>query len=278
MTLQTHAVSTHDTTHAEPREVTQPPANAQAATFQSLIDSPAATSGKRNRSDLMDDARPDAKRPHTEPQSRQDHLESYGFAAPEAHIGTPRKAGLANYGAQHPEQSNLSRLAGLHPDDALSKVDAPHQGDHSPSVSAMKQVADPSQLFRRGNATLPAGVHTIPDHKVPALSLDGAHFRNTDGSRDKVAGSAAHTAYTTLREVGGVGEAARHPDTDTLRDKTMQAYSPYRADGEIDHGGTRLPKTHVSEAHENAPFMTRHPVDPMIGQGIINAELRSRER
>ncbi|MGI4793707.1 MAG: hypothetical protein ACRYG8_06390 [Janthinobacterium lividum] len=277
MTLHTHGVSTHKASSAEPEGTARTATDVQSATFRDLLDQSAPTSGKRNRSELMDDAAPDTKRSRGEPQTKHDHLRSYAFKAPAPHIGTPVKDGLARYGAQHPEQSALKRLAGLHPDDALRKVDAPNQGDHSPSVSAMKNVANPSQLFLRGRSTVPAGVHTIPDHKVPALSLDGTHFRKSDGSRDTMAGSAAHTAYTTLREIGGVGETAIHPDTDTLRDKTMQAYSPYRADGEIDRGNTNLPKTHVSEASKQAPFMTRHPVDPMIGQGIINIELRRRE-
>ncbi|MBN3751682.1 hypothetical protein G3N95_01940 [Paraburkholderia sp. Tr-20389] len=145
----------------------------------------------------------------------------------------------------HPEKpldSPVSAFMRTTPDQLYSKSAAPKAGDHSPSVSAVEKVdsAETRILGRKAKPT-PTGFN-VNEHKVPTLQFHTKPFY--DGTQhDYAKDSAAHTVFTSMREMhqageqgkgtlGSDGKSEKHANMSELLDATARAYSPYNARGE----------------------------------------------
>jgi hypothetical protein len=182
---------------------------------------------------------------------------------------------LATHGetALHdPSASPVGALGTAKPGDLIKKTDAPNAGDHSPSISSVNRTqSDEAKVLGRGAAAVP-GAFNVRETDVPTLQFSNDKFQIDKDNHNKPRDSAAHSAFTSLREMHGVGEKSAHPNMDSLLDATARAYSPYNAHGEPAKGGVALPKTNVHS--ESARGATLHKssagVDPMVGQQMMN--------
>ncbi len=183
----------------------------------------------------------------------------------------PKGPALKAAAASRPEASPVSVLAAVPTRGTIGKVDAPNAGDHSPSISALNGTRDQAVGVTGRGAPAEPGAPARDEHHGPPVQLQGAHIAESAGARDKIKGSATHTALTTLREAHGVGERDANPTLDDTLDGTLRAYSPYDATGERDDGGVKLPKMPVySERGGSAQPLVKGAVDPTIGQAAMN--------
>ncbi len=144
----------------------------------------------------------------------------------------------------------------------VGKKDPHKSGDHSPSLVSYNKTTDsPIRATGRahaqrqqGQVNLNIGQNQIPTH----------HFTGQ--------GAQSHSALTSLRAAGGVGEHASHAFDDLL-DKTGSAYrgTPKLQNGAPIRSHVRLPGT-ASNSQNN---LTSKPVAPLIGQQIINMDMRN---
>lgn len=143
----------------------------------------------------------------------------------------------------------------------VKKRDPFRSGDHSPSLANYNKTTDGKiRATGRAHAKNQKGNHAfnIGQHQIPTM-----HFQNN--------GAASHSTLTSLRAAGGVGEHTSH-SFDNLLDKTGSAY----------HGKPKLPdgaplKVHVRRpgtASNSRNNLTNRPVDPSVGQQIINMDMR----
>ncbi|MGT2476477.1 hypothetical protein [Paraburkholderia terrae] len=171
-----------------------------------------------------------------------------------------------------PSASPIGALGAAKPGDLIKKTDAPNAGDHSPSISSVNRTqSDEAKVLGRG-ATAVGGAFNVRETDVPTLQFSNDKFQIDKDNHNKPRDSAAHSAFTSLREMHGVGEKSAHANMDSLLDATARAYSPYNAHGEPAKGGVALPKTNVHS--ESARGATLHKssegVDPMVGQQMMN--------
>ena len=99
---------------------------------------------------------------------------------------------------------------------------------------------------------------------------------DTRGVRDPSKGSAAHTMYTSLREMHGVGESHNVSNFSDMLDKTREAYSSYNAKGEPNRGGIQPYRVNVHSESASGPELHRSKqgVEPMVAQSMINLHYR----
>mgnify|MGYP001458962764 CR=1 FL=1 len=185
--------------------------------------------------------------------------------------GEGKSTWLAKHPRHAPQLSPAAMLGQVPPDALIPKVDPSQAGDHSPSISAVNKTTDGAigvtgrSHQRRGRDV------TLDENRIPTLQFTTAPFTGDDGQRRSDMGNAAHTAFTSLREVHGVGEREALSSTDDLLDGTLRAYSPYDASGAYSPGPVTLPRTNVFDKdkktvlHESA-----RGVDPFIGQAQMN--------
>lgn len=98
----------------------------------------------------------------------------------------------------------------------------------------------------------------------------------TRGERDPVKGSAAHTMYTSLREMNGVGESHSVNNFSDMLDKTREAYSSYNAKGEPERKGVQPYRVNVHSESSSGPELhrSRQGVEPLVAQSMINLHYR----
>ncbi|MBN3759315.1 hypothetical protein [Burkholderia sp. Ac-20365] len=171
-----------------------------------------------------------------------------------------------------PSVSPTGALAAAKPDDLIKKTAAPKAGDHSPSISSVNRTqADEAKVLGRGAANMP-GAFNIGERNVPTLQFTNDRFKTANDKHATQADSAAHSAFTSLREMHGVGEQSAHANMDSLLDATARAYSPYNAQGEPSRGSVELPKTNVHAQNVGGASLhkSKAGVDPMIGQQMMN--------
>ncbi len=143
----------------------------------------------------------------------------------------------------------------------VGKKDPHKSGDHSPSLVNYNKTTD-SQLRATGRAhsqrqqgqvNLNIGQNQIPTHHFPSH------------------GAESHSALTSLRAAGGVGEHTRH-GFDDLLDKTGSAYrgKPTLQNGAPIKAHVRRPGT----ANNSQNNLTNKPVSPFVAQQLINMDMR----
>jgi hypothetical protein len=171
--------------------------------------------------------------------------------------------------------SPVGRLSLVSPSDVISKVDAPHAGDHSPSISAVNKTPDRVHGISGRSSFKGTFQHVTREQDVPTLQFSSHGFGFGD-DRDPVKGSAAHSMFTSLREMHGVGESHSVRSFSEVLDKTLQAYSPYGPDGEPDRGGVSLPRVNAYAESSKGPVLHRSKsgVAPMVAQAMINLHYR----
>jgi hypothetical protein len=140
----------------------------------------------------------------------------------------------------HPQQQLDSPVSAFRRADGKNlfpKDAAQHAGDHSPSVSAVKgSNADETRILRGKNPTDIPGGFNVKENDVPTLQFHSKNFVDKNGNHDLVKDSAAHSTFTSLREMHNAGESntskTAPKNMDELLDNTARAYSPYNAQGE----------------------------------------------
>lgn len=150
----------------------------------------------------------------------------------------------------HPEKpldSPVSAFGHAKPSQLYTKGAAPKAGDHSPSVSAVNKVkSTETRITGRGADDTTTGFN-VNEHKVPTLQFHTKPFYDASGTQHNYAkDSAAHTTFTSLREMHQAGEKGNgtftwngkknvqdtHSNMSDLLDANARAYSPYNARGE----------------------------------------------
>lgn len=135
---------------------------------------------------------------------------------------------------------NLHRLRDILPyidvNAFYPKADPLRAGDHSPSVSSFGKAKD-ELLSLGGRDSSGDGKYSIPSKKVPTLQFTTDEFYSggyTKTDRNAVRGRGAHTLYTTLRELGSVGEQHKAETTFELLNQTLSAYSGFNENTQIE--------------------------------------------
>lgn len=173
-------------------------------------------------------------------------------------VSTSKMKNLANAGEQLKQQESTANLI-VHPEKPLDsplsafgrtsrdqlylKSAAPNAGDHSPSVSAVDKVDSAETKIVGRNATPTPTGFNINEHKVPTLQFHTKPSFFDGDNHDNIKDSAAHTVFTSMREmhqagekgkgtVGKDGQPQKHDSMSELLDATARAYSPYNARGE----------------------------------------------
>lgn len=173
---------------------------------------------------------------------------------------------------RHPEQpldSPVSAFGRANTGNLFKKDAAPRAGDHSPSVSAVKgSNVDETRILRGKNPQQVAGGFNVDENKVPTLQFNSKNFNDTSGNHDLVKDSAAHSTFTSLREMHNAGESnksnTRPQNMDELLDNTARAYSPYNARGE-----------HVTQpVDQSRPRFSSGPVQAGARQHAMSADVR----
>ncbi|MDR7009903.1 hypothetical protein [Paraburkholderia strydomiana] len=150
----------------------------------------------------------------------------------------------------HPEKpldSPVSAFGRAKPSQLYTKDAAPKAGDHSPSVSAVNKVnSTETKITGRGAGDTTTGFN-VNEHRVPTLQFHTKPFYDASGTQHNYAkDSAAHTTFTSLREMHQAGEQGNgtftkrgnkdvqgtHSNMGDLLDANARAYSPYNARGE----------------------------------------------
>lgn len=168
--------------------------------------------------------------------------------------------------------SPVGALSKAEPSDLVYKVAAPNAGDHSPSMSAANRTLSPEfKVLGRGAVPVTDGFN-VHANIVPTLQFTTTAFGAAGDEHLGYKDAAAHTAFTSLREMHGAGEKSVSADKDSLLDNTAHAYSPYNALGDSEKLGVNLPKVNVHSENQNGPELhkTKQGVDPLIAQQMIN--------
>ncbi|MEM5365319.1 hypothetical protein V4C53_04655 [Paraburkholderia azotifigens] len=173
---------------------------------------------------------------------------------------------------QHPEHrldSPVSAFGKANAGNLFPKDAAQHAGDHSPSVSAVKgSNADETRILRGKNPQQVAGGFNVKENDVPTLQFHSKNFADKNGNHDLVKDSAAHSTFTSLREMHNAGESNTSKtaprNMDELLDNTARAYSPYNAKGE-----------HVTKPVDpNQPRFSSGPAQAGAHQGTMPGDVR----
>ncbi|MEM7358202.1 MAG: hypothetical protein AAF431_03785 [Pseudomonadota bacterium] len=175
-----------------------------------------------------------------------------------------------------PHDSPVLRLQSLDTSGLISKVDAPSAGDHSPSIKTVNITPD-RQFGIHGRSSYKGKyARTVKERAVPTLQFNTDSFLDSKGVRDSFKGSAAHTLFTSMREMQGVGEVHSHRSLETVLDQTMRAYSPFDSRGDI-KSGVSLHRVNIHAENKRGPSLhsSRKGVAPMIGQAMINLWYRN---
>ncbi len=182
---------------------------------------------------------------------------------------------LQNIAQQTPTMSPVGRMSLVAPKDLVSKVDPPNAGDHSPSISAVNKTPDKAHGISGRNSYQGHYQQTTGERNVPTLQFDTQDIQ-TNGVRDPVKGSAAHTLYTSLREMHGVGESHNVATQAEVLDKTRQSYSPFNAQGEVDRQGVNPYRVNVYAESTTGPNLhkSNRGVEPMVAQTMVNLHYR----
>lgn len=169
--------------------------------------------------------------------------------------------------------SPLSSIAHVPPSLLISKVDPSHAGDHSPSMSNVNRTTSKEVGILGRGANKSSYDRSFGEDQVPTLQFDtDAYVDPQTQKRRSDLGSGAHTLYTSLREMHGVGEQDELSSLDEVLDSTARAYSPYNQRGEEDRERVRAPRVNVHAGSSSGPSLhhSKNGVDPYIAQQQIN--------
>jgi hypothetical protein len=201
-------------------------------------------------------------------------LEGYGvgnaLGGPDPSTGPKRRRLVA---ARSKGPSPVSGIGHVGPGSLVNKVDPSNAGDHSPSISALNRTKDKAVgITGRGASGGDFGV-SHKERDVPTLQFNTKPFTDQPSQeRRSDLGAAAHTAFTSLREMHGVGEQDVHATRDGILDQTAQAYSPYSSSGDYNPGGVDLPRVNVHAESSTGPKLHKSEdgVSPLVAQQQIN--------
>lgn len=174
------------------------------------------------------------------------------------------------------DTSSISSLEHVPPTSLIAKVDPSIAGDHSPSISSVNRVKDKSVGIGGRKSDKGTYERKIDESDVPTLQFNTDDYSD-QGTRNGGKGSAAHTFYTSLREMRGVGEKDTHEELDDLLEGTAQAYSPYGETGEVVPSKVTPPRVNVHAERKGGPKLhkSNKGVEPLVAQRMINLWYRN---
>ncbi|MBN3816676.1 hypothetical protein G3N57_08655 [Paraburkholderia sp. Se-20369] len=213
----------------------------------------------------------------------ENDVKSFGISGDGIEKSGGKRATLARHGEtalQNPEVSPIGALSDAKPGDLVRKVAAPNAGDHSPSISLVNDTKSDAVRVR-GRGAPSGSVFTVDQKDVPTLQFTTSKFTTSAGEHATTTDSAAHSVFTSLREMHGAGEpskpkASQHNDIDSVLDATANSYSPYNSLGEPNRRGVELPKVNIHAESKTGDSLHRsgQGVDPLVGQQMINSWYR----
>lgn len=259
-----------------------PPSNAGPSNAGRITPLPLASQKLSKKRKATDDLSRQQAAPIEKLKEWQRHVQNMGIAGPGIQAAATKTQALNQHGTarlRDPSISPMGAISEATASDLIRKVAAPNAGDHSPSISSVNRVLSSNVTILGRGAAPVLGAFNVGEKAIPTMQFTTAAFAATDGTHLKDKDSAAHSAYTSLREMHGAGEKSVHPDMDSLLDTTARAFSPYNARGEVDKAGVKLPKVNVHSENKNSPELhkSKQGVDPFIAQQMMNRWYREQK-
>ncbi|MCY7297224.1 hypothetical protein [Alteromonas sp. a30] len=174
------------------------------------------------------------------------------------------------------DESPLGRLASIQTSNLVIKRDAPNAGDHTPSISSVNKTPDKVLAISGRNSNKGQYDEVVGQRYVPTFQFNTNDFYDRSGKRSTLKGSAAHTMYTSLREMHGVGETHKVKTHSDLLDKTKDAYSSYNSSGDFFRSKVVPYRVNIHAESNKGPVLhkSKTGVEPLVGQAIINLHYR----